>query len=518
MLNFDSPKNQSNIIKVLGVGGGGGNAVNHMFKQGIKDVDFILCNTDSQHLEDSPIPTKVQIGSSLTEGRGAGSKPAVGRNSAIENIDDIKELLSNNTKMLFITAGMGGGTGTGAAPIIAQAAKEMGILTVAIVTLPFAFEGRKRTELAKEGITELKKHVDTVLIINNDKLRELYGNLSLSQAFSQADNILTKAAKGIAEIITVTGYINVDFEDVNTVMKNSGVAIMGAGKAEGENRATLATEEALSSPLLNDNDINGATNMLLYIASGTNEISMDEVSEITEIIQGHTGYDCEVIWGSGKDPALEESISITLIATGFDRKAANKNKNKPEKKVIQLDGSTLPSQEQEDVEVLEDTINKIELIDQPKSTEKNISSEKKVFNLDDSKEKNTEVSHFDFEPSKELIIREIESKPHAAVNEDIFNVASDREEETTEQSQPAINKPAQDDKHKERQRKLRELSYGGKANIDDMENVPAYKRKNISLSQKIPSADSEVARFTLSESEDGLEIKSNNKFLHDNVD
>ncbi|MDA3905115.1 MAG: cell division protein FtsZ [Bacteroidales bacterium] len=518
MLNFDSPKNQSNIIKVLGVGGGGGNAVNHMFKQGIKDVDFILCNTDNQHLEDSPIPTKIQLGSSLTEGRGAGSKPAVGRNSAIENIEEIKELLGNNTKMLFITAGMGGGTGTGAAPIIAEAAKELDILTVAIVTLPFAFEGRKRTELAKEGIAELKKHVDTILVINNDKLRELYGNLSLSQAFGQADNVLTKAAKGIAEIITVTGYINVDFEDVNTVMKNSGVAIMGAGIAEGENRAILATEQALSSPLLNDNDINGTTNMLLYIASGENEISMDEVSEITEIIQDHTGHDCEVIWGSGKDPALGEGISITLIATGFDRKISNQNKNKPAKKVIQLNEDAVISKDNTDIEKSADTENTIELIDRPKSQDSYTATEKKVFNLEDSKENLTEIGNFDFEPSKELIIREIENIPRASSDEDLFNSASFREEETREINAPSINKSNQEDKHKERLRKLRELSYTGKQNFEEMEKVPAYKRKNINLSQNVPSTDSEVARFTLSDSEDGLEIKSNNKFLHDNVD
>lgn len=509
MLNFDSPKNQSNIIKVLGVGGGGGNAVNHMFKLGIKDVDFILCNTDNQHLEDSPIPTKIQLGSSLTEGRGAGSKPAVGRNSAIENIEEIKELLSDNTKMLFITAGMGGGTGTGAAPVIAKAAKELDILTVAIVTLPFAFEGRKRTEIAKEGIEELKKHVDTILIINNDKLRELYGNLSLSQAFSQADDVLTTAAKGIAEIITVTGYINVDFEDVKTVMKDSGVAIMGAGKAEGENRATLATEQALSSPLLNDNDINGAKNLLLYIASGDEEISMDEVTEITEIIQDQVGPECEVIWGSGRDSSLGDSISIALIATGFDRPSSQENKIKPAKKVIQLDEEVVATTSVSNVENTASPLNEIELIDRTKSTEPNTSTEKTVFNLEDSKENITDVSDFDFKPSNKLIIREIESKPSASLSDEI----------KAEEFIPEVKKTVhQDNKHKERLRKLRELSYTGKQNIDEMENVPAYKRKNINLSQNIPSEDSEVARFSLSDGENGVEIKSNNKFLHDNVD
>ncbi|RLD38806.1 MAG: cell division protein FtsZ [Bacteroidetes bacterium] len=516
MLKFDSPKNQSNIIKVLGVGGGGGNAVNHMFKQGIKDVDFLLCNTDNQHLEDSPIPTKIQLGSSLTEGRGAGSKPAVGRNAAIENIEDIKELLSDNTKMLFITAGMGGGTGTGAAPVIAKAAKELDILTVAIVTLPFAFEGRKRTELAKEGIEELKKYVDTILIINNDKLRELFGNLSLSEAFSQADDVLTTAAKGIAEIITVTGYINVDFEDVKTVMKNSGVAIMGAGKAEGENRATLATEEALSSPLLNDNDIEGARNMLLYISSGDEEISMDEVSEITEIIQDQVGSECEIIWGSGRDSSLEKSISITLIATGFDR-PSSVEKVSLVKKVTQLNGETVSPKAVVNTETAVETVNEIELIDRSKSSETTASAEKKIFNLEDTKENVKDVGSFDFEPSKELIIREIESQPETFINDDIKAEAIDKEVKV-ENIIPEVKKPLQDDKHKERLRKLRELSYTGKQNIDEMENIPAYKRKNISLSKNIPSEDSEVARFTLSDGKDGLEIKSNNKFLHDNVD
>jgi len=515
MLNFDSPKNQSNIIKVLGVGGGGGNAVNHMFKQGIKDVDFILCNTDNQHLEDSPIPTKIQLGSTLTEGRGAGSKPAVGRNSAIENIEEIKELLSNNTKMLFITAGMGGGTGTGAAPIIAEAAKELDILTVAIVTLPFAFEGRKRTELAKEGIAELKKHVDTILIINNDKLRELHGDLSLSQAFSQADNVLTRAAKGIAEIITVTGYINVDFEDVKTVMKDSGVAIMGTGVAEGENRAALATEQALSSPLLNDNDINGATNMLLYIASGNKEISMDEVTEITEIIQDQTGQDCEVIWGSGRDSSLGDSISISLIATGFDRIATKQSLNKATKKVMPLNDALEEIQENARTEKeTSHPVNKIELIDREEAVEQS----SKPSTIDPApSEEITDMSDFDFKPSSELIIREIENTDSASSREHDTKVKYSLEEDF-ESTVPAVKKPEQDTKYTERQKRLRELSYGGRQNIDEMETTPAYKRKNINLSQNLPSSDSEVARFSLSDSEDGPEIKSNNRFLHDNVD
>ncbi len=299
MLKFDLPKNQSSIIKVIGVGGGGGNAVNHMFRQGIKGVDFIICNTDAQAMETSPVPTRIQLGSRLTSGLGAGAAPSVGRNAALENAEDIRAVLEKGTKMLFITAGLGGGTGTGAAPVIAQIARELEILTVGIVTIPFSFEGRKRRLSADEGIKAMKANVDALLIISNDKLRMLCGDLPLSEAFKRADNVLTTAAKGIAEIITVAGYINVDFEDVKTVMKNSGVAIMGTGVANGKDRARKAVEEALNSPLLDNNDIEGAGNLLLYIASGKDEITMDEVTEITDYIQEKTKSTGEVIWGNG---------------------------------------------------------------------------------------------------------------------------------------------------------------------------------------------------------------------------
>jgi cell division protein FtsZ len=317
---FEMLKDKSSIIKVIGVGGGGGNAVNHMYKQGIAGVDFIICNTDSQALESSPIPNKVQLGSSLTEGRGAGSMPVVGMNSAIESIDDVKDLLGSNTKMVFITAGMGGGTGTGASPIICQAAKELGILTVGIVTTPFNFEGKRRKQQADEGLAALKEHVDTLLVISNDKLRQMYGNLTLSSAFAEADNILATAAKGIAEIITVPGYINVDFEDVKTVMQNSGVAIMGSASSEGEGRAYKAVQAALNSPLLNDNDIEGARYILLNITSGSQEVLMDEVSEITDYIQNQAGLTADIIWGNCHDESLGNKISVTLIATGFQTK------------------------------------------------------------------------------------------------------------------------------------------------------------------------------------------------------
>lgn len=316
-MQFELIKDKPSIIKVIGVGGGGSNAVNHMYRQGIKGVEFLVCNTDAQALEISPVPAKIQLGPSLTEGRGAGSIPEVGKKAAIENIDEIKAILGNNTKMVFVTAGMGGGTGTGAAPIIAGVAKEMGILTVGIVTIPFIHEGRKRKQQAELGIEELKKNVDALLIICNDKLREIHGNLQLSKAFAHADDILTVAAKSIAEIITVTMQVNVDFADIETVMKDSGVAIMGASTAEGEHRAKQAAEEAIDSPLLNDNHIEGARYILLNITSGEREATMDEVGEITDYIQEQAGQTADIIMGIGTDMALGDKIGVTIIATGF---------------------------------------------------------------------------------------------------------------------------------------------------------------------------------------------------------
>jgi len=317
MIEFDIPKEMSSIIKVIGVGGGGSNAVNHMFNQGIVGVDFIVCNTDRQALDISPVPNKIQLGLNLTEGRGAGMMPEVGMNAAIENIEELREVLSRNTKMLFVTAGMGGGTGTGAAPVIAQVAKDLGILTVGIVTIPFDFEGRKRRLQAEEGLEKMRQNVDTLLIINNEKLREFGKNMSLTKAFAEADNILTVAAKGIAEVISVTGLVNVDFNDVNTVLRNSGHAIMSSASAEGENRAVDAVQASLNSPLLNENDINGAKYVLLNITYGDMEVMMDEITSITDYIQDAAGANADVIWGHGYDASLGSKISITLIATGF---------------------------------------------------------------------------------------------------------------------------------------------------------------------------------------------------------
>jgi cell division protein FtsZ len=336
-MEFDIPRETSSIIKVIGVGGGGSNAVNHMYNQGIVGVDFIVCNTDRQALDISPVPHKVQLGPALTEGRGAGMLPEVGMQAAIENIEEIRELLSKNTKMVFVTAGMGGGTGTGAAPVIAQVAKDLGILTVGIVTVPFNFEGRKRRQQAEEGLEKMRQNVDTLLIINNERLREFGKNMSLTDAFSHADNILTVAAKGIAEVISVTGVINVDFNDVNTVLRNSGQAIMGSAIAEGDDRAIVAVKNALTSPLLNDNDINGARYVLLNITYGSKEVMMDEITEITDYIQDAAGATADVIWGHGFDASLGEKLSITLIATGFSSTPITGFEKAPERKIVSLE-------------------------------------------------------------------------------------------------------------------------------------------------------------------------------------
>ena len=333
-ISFDLPKNQSNVIKVIGVGGGGSNAINHMFKQGIKGVDFIVCNTDSQALQSSSVPNKIQLGVHLTEGLGAGANPDVGQQSAIESISDIEKMLDRNTKMVFITAGMGGGTGTGAAPVIAQLAKERDILTVGIVTLPFLFEGKVRQEQAQIGIEKLRKQVDSLIVINNNKLREVYGNLGFKAGFSKADEVLATASRGIAEVITHHYTQNIDLRDAKTVLFNSGTAIMGSSVSAGENRAKEAIVAALDSPLLNDNKITGAKNVLLLIVSGTNEITIDEIGEINDHIQVEAGHNANIIMGVGEDESLGDSIAVTIIATGFDIEQQNEIVNNEPAKII----------------------------------------------------------------------------------------------------------------------------------------------------------------------------------------
>ncbi|MHC1705967.1 MAG: cell division protein FtsZ [Bacteroidales bacterium] len=568
MIRFDLPKDDTSIIKVIGVGGGGCNAVNHMFNQGIQGVDFIICNTDAQSLNLSPIPIKIQLGSSLTEGRGAGSLPSVGRNAALENIEDIRKQLERNTKMLFITAGMGGGTGTGAAPVIASVAKELNILTVGIVTIPFNFEGSKRRKQAEEGIKELREHVDSLLVICNDKLRELCGDLPLSKAFHKADNILTTAAKGIAEIITVPGYINVDFEDVKTVMKESGVAIMGSGIAEGEDRALLAVEEALTSPLLNDNNIDGANNILLYISSGTMEVTMDEVTVITDYIQTKAGKNADIIWGNGSDPDLGEKISITLVATGFETTDSEKKAHKiaePNTILVGVvgnaDTTSQPTIKNETVFSPPQQLRVVEEIPAVKPEEEakeEPEPEQRFYTAQDSVEAEEEISVFEDqvtfeedeleeEPAEERIIFELYAtaeEPEARkdfpeideVDLSDFNFTVEQPSEPAEIKQgedvvkPAantdpgnsfMNKLNMEKTTSERINKLRELSLRLKTpdGIDQLEKEPAYLRGQVDLAEPKHSSESEVSQFSVSgNNKGGIELKQNNSYLHDQPD
>ena len=503
IMNFDLPRESgTSIIKVIGVGGGGCNAVDHMYRQGIKGVDFIVCNTDQQALDKSPVPTKIILGATLTEGLGAGSNPEVGKNSAIETIDEIRSFLDKKTKMIFITAGMGGGTGTGAAPVIASVAKEMGILTVAIVTIPFGFEGKRRKTQADDGIEELKKNVDTLLIICNDKLREIYGNLKMTDAFGHADNILTTGAKGIAEIITEKLHVNTDFADIQTVLKDSGVAIMGSAEASGENRAIIAVEKALNSPLLNDSNIKGARHVLLNVkcGSGENEISMDEFGEITDFLQDAAGGTAEVIQGYGIDETLDNNVIVTIIATGFNNKKdiGVETVKAPTKKVTDLYANPNPIAVQTEIVVTKEV--KIE--------------EKRIFELDAdnrNKEENFIYAPIEFALNKqaeESISNEVVFEEEK-IESDIVDHVIERESSNDDMVK----------KSNERKERLKNFSWKMGKNINDMEGTPAYIRKNVQLDNVPHSSDSQISRYTLSEGEDKkAEIKPNNSFLHDNVD
>lgn len=539
-MEFDLPKDQSSIIKVIGVGGGGGNAVNHMYNEGIKGVDFVICNTDQQALDVSPVPIKIQLGQSLTEGRGAGAVPEIGKNAAIENIDDIKEILGKNTKMAFITAGMGGGTGTGAAPVIAKVAKEMDILTVGIVTVPFSFEGRKRKLQAEEGLEELRRAVDTLLIINNDRLREMFGNLSIGNAFAQADDVLATAAKGIAEVISVTGMINVDFNDVNTVMKDSGVAIMGSATAEGEDRAIKSVRNALESPLLNDNDIQGAKYVLLNITYGTKEILMDEIGEITDYIQDAAGATADVIWGHGIDETLGEKICITVIATGFNSSPITGFEKAPEKKVVSLDDQNTPTAITKPVEsptatntfVTEDNyateMDSTEEVEEPFLKIKEEETEQTEIDwsfstkMDHSAENKTEessqieansTSHTSNTTDQEEVIK------HYLTEEDEEKIMLDETH-----AKEVLSPEEQAKRAKERMERVQEYTAKIKSSqgLSDLEKEPAYKRKKIELEDAPSSSDEPMSKFSLTEElengEKKIGLKENNSFLHDNVD
>lgn len=482
---FDLPKDERPIIKVIGVGGGGSNAVTHMFQQGIVGVDFAICNTDSQAMDLSPVPTRMQLGPNLTEGRGAGNKPNIGKLACEESIEEIRKYLDNNCKMLFITAGMGGGTGTGAAPIIAKAAKEMDILTVGIVTLPFTFEGRKRTVHGAEGLEEMKRNVDTLIVISNDKLRQIHGNLSISDAFSRADNILTTAAKGIAEIITVPGYVNVDFEDVNTVMRDSGVAIMGTASADGEDRARRAVDEALHSPLLEDNDIRGAQHILLNITSGTKEVTMDEIFEITEFVQEEAGYGTDLIWGNCFDEDLGEKISVTVIATGFENKTLNKTAEQDDRIVVSLDD------------------------EQP--TKPNPQADKKKGLADIGFE------GFNDETSQTVEFDDVRATiDKYQRNRYSYDEPYQKEEEKGRKDEDVRRHKEKETRRRERLRNTN-LKLNNPNTINELESEPAYLRRGVNLDDVPDSEDVEMSKWSITDDEEP-EIRQTNSYLHDNVD
>jgi cell division protein FtsZ len=573
IMRFELPTEHNSIIKVIGVGGGGSNAVNYMYEQGINGVDFVVCNTDAQALDHSPVPLKIQLGATLTEGRGAGAIPEVGRNAAVENLDDVMKILTKNTTMVFVTAGMGGGTGTGAAPIIAKAARDLGILTVGIVTIPFMFEGRKRKNQAEQGLKEMRDSVDTLLVIKNDKLRELYGNLTLKAAFSHADEVLCTAAKGIAEVITLTGEVNVDMNDVNTVMKNSGVAIMGSGKAQGEDRAMTAVTQALESPLLNDNDITGAEFVLLNVTHGADAVTMDEVMEITDYIQDKAGMSAEVIWGYGEDTTLGDDLCVTVIATGFSSqeiisgipvmepeiKKHILEEQEPLQITSPIEKPTLPtnasvkfdtttSEEQPFLKGSEEQTPEANTPDAPTAneapswlneTEENDSST--LFSRTEELEteepfiKNTTVND-----STPPLSEPASEEPKEEVNKIVYELDKDDLRTTSEAPKAPVDSSIKfthqepNDRisradlaqlNQQRENRVKEFSHklrtpGGLAQL---ENEPSYVRRNVKLDDIAHSSESQVSRYTLSEETDEQGnsetiLKDNNSFLHDNVD
>ncbi len=629
-ISFDLPKNQSNVIKVIGVGGGGSNAINHMFQQGIKGVDFVICNTDAQALQNSSIPNKIQLGVSLTEGLGAGANPEVGEQAAIESYEDIRGMLDTNTKMVFITAGMGGGTGTGAAPIIAKMAKELDILTVGIVTIPFQFEGKMRNEQAHIGVEKLRKHVDSLIVINNNKLREVYGNLGFKAGFSKADEVLATASRGIAEVITHHYTQNIDLRDAKTVLSNSGTAIMGSANAAGSNRAQEAIMKALDSPLLNDNKITGAKNVLLLIVSGTQEITIDEIGEINDHIQNEAGHGANIIMGVGEDESLEDSISVTVIATGFDAEQQHEIVNTEAKKIIHTledeqkaehdlspksTGTTTPVTakveepvirhtlvedeaemtliptteiiknidvvcEQVTPEVLEDEfiittmtsaikdieVHDAEVVKAEDETQIELSFDMPLSTTEETEEKQENTIVFDLtEDIKDIevtdhveVAPEVDAdgvtryslddymemektlnnaQPQEQEQEQLAQVAEEEvvfekkvveepveEEATSEEANPMNSSIEESLKNRadERRRKLKEFNYkfnNSLSRIDEIEKQPAYKRAGIDLDETTSSSETTSSRTSVgSDENDDIQLRSNNSFLHDNVD
>ncbi len=633
-ISFDLPKNQSNVIKVIGVGGGGSNAINHMFKQGIKGVDFVVCNTDSQALQNSPVPNKIQLGVNLTEGLGAGANPEVGQQSALESMEDIDKLLDQNTKMIFITAGMGGGTGTGAAPVIAQMAKEKDILTVGIVTIPFQFEGKVRSEQAMAGVERLRKQVDSLIVINNNKLREVYGNLGFKAGFSKADEVLATASRGIAEVITHHYTQNIDLKDAKTVLSNSGTAIMGSAIASGDNRAKDAIVAALDSPLLNDNKITGAKNVLLLIVSGTAEITIDEIGEINDHIQAEAGFNANIIMGVGEDEALGDSIAVTIIATGFNVEQQKEIVNAEPKKIIhsleenqtntidlsqktvfpttnetELGNGNVESEEKivfkllDELEVIEpqmvsdlipttDSIKNIEvsfelvspfsenqllkttpeireifvrepefvIVEQEQTTlsfdiasNKIIEEEKPIYfdltpdltneiKVNDPMQvipmtevNETGVIRYSLEEYMEVENELLSSKPVANVVEEPINEELNITLKKVESTPNAfstnfgeninpLNELTIEETLKmradERRKKLKDFNYKFHTNstrLDELEKVPAYKRQGVELPNNTPQQNQSRMSLGLDSNNDA-QLRSNNSFLHDNVD
>ena len=626
---FDLPKNQSNVIKVIGVGGGGSNAINHMFKQGIKGVDFVICNTDAQALNNSGVPNKIQLGINLTEGLGAGANPEIGSKAAIESAEDIKNMLNVNTKMVFITAGMGGGTGTGAAPVIAKMAKEMDILTVGIVTMPFSFEGKIRNDQAQIGIETLREHVDSLVVINNNKLRDVYGNLGFKAGFSKADEVLSTASKGIAEVITHHYTQNIDLRDAKTVLSNSGTAIMGSAISSGSNRAQEAIMKALDSPLLNDNKITGAKNVLLLIVSGNEEITIDEIGEINDHIQEQAGHGANIIMGVGDDSTLEESISVTIIATGFNIDQQDEISNTEPQKVVhklEEDESNLFNQKELDVKVPEvnlennepekivhvleeeendivedilvtnDNIKSIEVDSYELVTSDEIEDKEEEFEIE-IENTSDEISQEDLSPTfdwslfddssnikEEILTNDEETEESFMVNVNEIEVVDYIEVVSTEESndegdiihelndhivvEPLIKENSDDSeidvlveedfemelvkkekedkvevvasiekektidplnspiadlqmqRSKERRLKMKEFNYKfNNSKIDDIEKEPAYKRHGIDLKEVSHSSENNESRLTLNLDEnDDIQLRTNNSFLHDNVD
>ncbi len=530
---FDLPKHHKSIIKVIGVGGGGSNAVNHMYKLGIKDVEFVVANTDLQALNSSPVPHKLQLGVNLTEGLGCGANPEVGRAAAIESKEQIREMLVG-TKMVFVTAGMGGGTGTGAAPVIAKIAKDMDILTVGIVTVPFSFEGKKKLAQADLGIEAFRSSCDTVLIILNDKLREIYGNLSIGQAFGEADNVLTTAAKGIAEIITLTGYVNVDFQDVRTVMSNAGAAVMGSAETRGDNRAIKAAQQALASPLLDNKDIMGAKKILLSIISGEEaELQMDELTTITEYIQEQAGDEAEVIFGHGVDAGLGDRIRVTVIATGFYSEG-KMTKKKEEKKVHELDRTQIPlfgsldnsvNQRHQELELKTRDGDRPILKKEPEIErtleEPMIPKNTSLFEEETLTSRTVEFTITNNQEAKSLHEESFEDEDYIFREEDDFELGKGVSEDQVinedglmeyRKTKERLEQQARDRREKLKKGKTQEMT---KDEFKQKWEAPAYLRRGVKMDNVPHSSESHISRYSLN---DDNSLLGNNKFLHDNVD